>query len=63
MPSSTCAVSGLSEILCDRTSDSQRVFTNVVRPVPEAPRKTKDREKPVWRCLQNTFAKRTDQRP
>lgn len=37
MPSSTCAVSALSEILCGRTSDSQRVFTNVVRPVPDAP--------------------------
>jgi hypothetical protein len=32
-----CAVSGLSETLCARTSDSQRVFTKVVRPVPEAP--------------------------
>jgi hypothetical protein len=38
MPSSTCAVSGLSETLWDRTSDSQRVFTKVVRPVPEAPK-------------------------
>lgn len=32
-----CAVSGLSETLWARTSDSQRVFTKVVRPVPEAP--------------------------
>lgn len=37
IPSSTCAVSGLSQTLCCRTSDSHRVFTNVVRPVPEAP--------------------------
>jgi len=48
MPSSTCAVSGLSEILWDRTSDSQRVFTKVVRPVPEAPKsaQVKDVEEP-----------------
>ena len=31
------AVSGLSATLWARTSDSQRVLTNVVRPVPEAP--------------------------
>ena len=37
MPSSTCAVSGSSEILWAKTSDSQRVLTKVVRPVPEAP--------------------------
>lgn len=37
MPSSIWAVSGLSEILCGRTSDSQRVLTKVVRPVPDAP--------------------------
>ena len=37
MPSSSCAVSGLSHTLCANTSDSQRVFTKVVRPVPEAP--------------------------
>ena len=37
MPSSTCAVSGLSDILCESTPDSQRVLTKVVRPVPEAP--------------------------
>lgn len=37
IPSSMCAVSGLSDILCARTSDSQRVFTKVVRPVPDAP--------------------------
>lgn len=38
IPSSVCAVSGLSQTLCCKTSDSQRVFTNVVRPVPEAPK-------------------------
>jgi hypothetical protein len=37
MPSSTCAVSGSSEILWAKTSDSQRVLTKVVRPVPDAP--------------------------
>lgn len=37
IPSSTCAVSGLSEILWTKTSCSQRVLTKVVRPVPEAP--------------------------
>ena len=37
MPSSTWAVSALSAILWDKTSDSQRVFTKVVRPVPDAP--------------------------
>lgn len=37
IPSSSCDDSALSEILCARTSDPQRVFTNVVRPVPEAP--------------------------
>lgn len=37
MPSSMCAVSELSANLCGRTSESQSVFTNVVRPVPEAP--------------------------
>jgi hypothetical protein len=37
MPSSTWAVSGESETLCARTSDSQRVLTKVVRPVPEEP--------------------------
>lgn len=37
IPSSMCAVSGLSHILWDRTSDSQRVLTKVVRPVPDAP--------------------------
>src|ERR1700676_2972408 len=41
MPSSTCAVSGLSEILWAKTSDSQSVFTKVVRPVPEAPARAK----------------------
>ena len=43
MPSSMCAVSGLSQTLCGRISDSQSVFTNVVRPVPDAPR---------WPCFQ-----------
>jgi len=38
MPSSMCAVLGLSEILWDRTSDSQSVFTKVVRLVSEAPK-------------------------
>lgn len=37
IPSSTCAVPGLSEILWARTSDSHSVLTKVVRPVPEAP--------------------------
>lgn len=37
IPSSTCADSGLSQILWERTSASQSVFTKVVRPVPEAP--------------------------
>ena len=32
-----CAVSGLSQTLCGRISDSQSVFTKVVRPVPDAP--------------------------
>lgn len=34
MPSSWCASSGLAAALCSSTSDSQSVFTNVVRPVP-----------------------------
>ena len=38
IPSSICAHSGLSETLWANTSDSQRVLTKVVRPVPEAPR-------------------------
>ena len=38
---STCAVAGSSETLCASTSDSQSVFTKVVRPVPEAPGSTK----------------------
>ena len=38
IPSSTCAPSGSSETLWANTSDSQRVLTKVVRPVPEAPR-------------------------
>jgi len=38
IPSSICAPSGLSETLWANTSDSQRVLTKVVRPVPEAPR-------------------------
>ena len=37
MPSSMWAMSGLSETLWARTSLSQSVFTNVVRPVPDAP--------------------------
>ena len=37
IPSSTWAVSGESEILCAKTSDSQSVLTKVVRPVPEEP--------------------------
>ena len=38
IPSSICAPSGLSATLWANTSDSQRVLTKVVRPVPEAPR-------------------------
>src|SRR5258708_24794770 len=37
IPSSTWAVSGESETLWAKTSDSQRVLTKVVRPVPEEP--------------------------
>lgn len=37
IPTSIWASSGLSMTLCGRTSDSHSVFTNVVRPVPEAP--------------------------
>lgn len=37
MPSSLCASSGLSDSFFERTWASQRVFTKVVRPVPEAP--------------------------
>lgn len=37
MPSSVWADAGSSQILCERTSDSHSVFTNVVRPVPEVP--------------------------
>ena len=36
-PSSTCAVLGSSVSMCSRTCLPQRVLTNVVRPVPEAP--------------------------
>lgn len=36
--SSAWALSGLSSILWFNTSDSQRVFTKVVRPFPEAPK-------------------------
>jgi hypothetical protein len=36
-PSSTCATVGSSDSLCSRTFLPQRVLTNVVRPVPEAP--------------------------
>jgi len=48
MPSSMCAVSGLSEILWDRTSDLQNVFTKVVCLVSEAPKsaQVKDVEGP-----------------
>jgi hypothetical protein len=37
IPSSMWALSGMSATLCVRTSLSQRVFTKVVRPEPEAP--------------------------
>lgn len=37
MPASMCARAGSSDILCVRTSASHSVFTNVVRPVPDAP--------------------------
>lgn len=37
IPSSLCASSGLSDSFFARTWSSQRVFTKVVRPVPEAP--------------------------
>ena len=46
IPSSICAPSGLSATLWANTSDSQRVLTKVVRPVPEAP---KDRHWGQWR--------------
>lgn len=36
-PSSRCAEDGSSDSLCVRTCWPQRVFTKVVRPVPEAP--------------------------
>lgn len=39
IPSSLCASSGLSQIFFDKTLESQSVFTNVVRPVPDAPNK------------------------
>ena len=37
IPSSTCAVSALSDSLWVKTSDSHNVLTKVVRPVPDAP--------------------------
>ena len=49
MPSSTWAVSGESETLCGKTSDSQRVLTKVVRPVPEEPGRSVKNTKQVKR--------------